>query len=64
MVINARRDQMERLLAYLISLAAILLTLFPIVWLLSVSLKTQRDAFAMPPKLIFEPIADHFLGLL
>ncbi|MDE2948391.1 MAG: carbohydrate ABC transporter permease [Chloroflexota bacterium] len=64
MVIHARRDQMQRLLAYLISLAAILLTLFPIVWLLSVSLKTQRDAFAMPPKLIFEPIADHFLGLL
>ena len=64
MVMHARRDQLERLLAYLISLAAILLTLFPIVWLLSVSLKTQRDAFAMPPKLIFEPIADHFLGLL
>jgi len=64
MVMNAQRDQLERLLAYLISLLAILLTLFPIVWLLSVSLKTQRDAFAMPPKLIFEPIADHFLGLL
>lgn len=64
MVMVARRDQLERLLAYLISLAAILLTLFPIVWLLSVALKTQRDAFAMPPKLIFEPIADHFLGLL
>jgi len=64
MVMVARRDQLQRLLAYLISLAAILLTLFPIVWLLSVALKTQRDAFAMPPKLIFEPIADHFLGLL
>lgn len=64
MVMQGGRDQLERLLAYLISLAAILLTLFPIVWLLSVSLKTQRDAFAMPPKLIFEPIFDHFLGLL
>ena len=64
MIMTARRDHLERLLAYLIALMAILLTLFPIVWLLSVSLKTQRDAFAMPPKLIFEPIADHFLGLL
>ena len=63
-MVITRRDQLERLLAYLIALAAILLTLFPIVWLLSVSLKTQRDAFAMPPKLIFQPIADHFLGLL
>ncbi len=61
---HASRDQLERSLAYLVSLAAILLTLFPIVWLLTVSLKTQRDAFAMPPKLLFEPIADHFLGLL
>jgi len=59
-----RRDGLERLLAYLISLAAILITLFPIVWLLSIALKTQRDAFAMPPKLLFEPIADHFLSLL
>lgn len=59
-----RRDQLEGLLAYLISLATILLTLFPIIWLLSVALKSQRDAFAMPPKLIFQPIADHFLSLL
>ena len=63
-MVMSQRDQLERALAYLISTAAILLTLFPIVWLLSVSLKTQRDAFSMPPKLIFEPISDHFLGLL
>ncbi|MYD08770.1 MAG: carbohydrate ABC transporter permease [Chloroflexi bacterium] len=63
-MVDSRRDQLERLLAYLISLAAILITLFPIVWLLSVALKTQRDAFALPPKLLFEPIADHFLALL
>lgn len=60
----SRRDQTERLLAYLISLAAILITLFPIVWLLSIALKTRRDAFAVPPKLVFEPIPDHFLSLL
>ncbi len=63
-MVITRRDQLERLLAYLISLAAILLTLFPIVWLLSIALKKQRDAFAIPPKLVFEPIADHFLFLL
>ena len=63
-MIITRRDQSERLLAYLISLAAILITLFPIVWLLSIALKTQRDAFAIPPKLIFAPIADHFQALL
>ena len=59
-----RRDQLDQALAYVVSLLAILLTLFPIVWLLTVSLKTQRDAFAMPPKLLFQPIADHYFGLL
>ena len=63
-MVITRRDQNERLLAYLISLAAILITLFPIVWLLGIALKSQRDAFAIPPKLVFEPIADHFLFLL
>ena len=61
---NSSRAQLERLLAYLISLLAILITLFPIVWLLTISFKKQRDAFAMPPKLIFEPIWDHYLSLL
>lgn len=61
---NSSRTQLERLLAYLISLLAILVTLFPIVWLLTISFKRQRDAFAMPPKFIFEPIGDHYLSLL
>ena len=38
-MVDSRRDQLERLLAYLIALAAILITLFPIVWLLSVLLE-------------------------
>ncbi len=61
---NRQRAQLQRLLAYLISLAAILVTLFPIVWLLTISFKTQRDAFSMPPKFVFEPIWDHYLALL
>jgi multiple sugar transport system permease protein len=61
---NSGRAQLERLLAYLVSLLAILITLFPIVWLLTISFKKQRDAFAMPPKFIFEPIWDHYLALL
>ncbi|MDE2858790.1 MAG: carbohydrate ABC transporter permease [Chloroflexota bacterium] len=63
-MVNSGRARLERLLAYLISLLAILITLFPIVWLLTISFKRQRDAFAMPPKFIFEPIWDHYLALL
>jgi len=43
-------------LAYLIATMAILLTLFPIVWIFTISIKTQRDAFAMPPVWVFEPV--------
>lgn len=57
------RAHLERLLAYLIALAAILITLFPIMWILGISLKTQRDAFALPPKWLFEPIWDHYIAL-
>jgi ABC-type glycerol-3-phosphate transport system permease component len=57
------RVGLEQLLAYLISFAAILVTLFPILWIFSISLKTQRDAFAIPPQFMFEPIPDHYLEL-
>jgi len=57
------RQSMERALAYLISLAAILLTLFPVLWTFSISIKNRRDAFASPPVLVFEPIWDNYVKL-
>lgn len=57
------RDQLQRLLAYLISFVAIIITLFPIMWVLTIALKSQRDAFAIPPKFIFDPIWDHFIAI-
>jgi multiple sugar transport system permease protein len=53
-----RRAQQRsiNLLAYSLSFIAIVLTLFPILWIFSISIKTQRDAFAIPPVWIFEPI--------
>ena len=47
-------------LAYLILILAGALALLPILWIAGISLKTQADAFAMPPKLIFVPIWDHY----
>lgn len=54
----------RRLPSYLVALVAVLLTLFPIVWILSISLKTQRDAFAMPPVVWFEPVWSHYAKVL
>jgi len=53
----------ELTIAYTIILVAIAITLFPILWTLMISLKTQRDAFALPPTFIFTPIFDNYISL-
>ena len=37
--------------------------LFPIIWMLMLALKSQLDAFAYPPLLIFEPTLEHFSAI-
>ena len=37
--------------------------LFPIAWMLMLALKSQLDAFAYPPLLIFEPTLEHFSAI-
>ncbi len=49
---------------YLAALAALFLTLFPIIWIFTISIKAKQDAFAMPPVWSFQPIWDHYLSLL
>jgi len=46
--------------AYLILFAALLFAVFPTFWILSTSVKTRMDIFAIPPKWIFEPTLEHF----
>jgi ABC-type glycerol-3-phosphate transport system permease component len=55
--------RLELLGAYAIALAAVIITLFPLVWIAIISLKNQRDAFAQPPDLIFTPIFDNYAAL-
>jgi multiple sugar transport system permease protein len=54
----------QKIVAYLVSFIAILVTLFPFYWVLNIALKTQRDAFAMPPQWVFTPIWDNFRNVL
>lgn len=35
-------------------------TIFPLIWLLSISLKTEIEAFALPPPLIFTPTFENY----
>lgn len=50
-------------IAYFLSLLALIATLFPILWIFSISIKTQRDAFAMPPVWIFKPIWSNYVKI-
>ncbi|MFC5703746.1 carbohydrate ABC transporter permease [Cohnella faecalis] len=47
-----------------VTIVLILLTLFPLLWLFLTAIKQPIDAFAMPPKWIFEPTSDNFLAVL
>ena len=38
-------------------------TMFPILWMLLISLKTQREALSLPPRLIFMPVFDAYASL-
>ncbi len=43
--------------------AMLLVSLFPIYWVLATSLKTRRDGLANPPLWLFEPTPSHYLKL-
>lgn len=54
------RAKRATLITYAILIVAGIMAVLPILWILGISLKTQADAFAMPPKVIFTPIWDHY----
>jgi multiple sugar transport system permease protein len=47
-----------------LTLGLLLLVLSPVMWLLTMSFKTEVDALAMPPKVIFVPTLGNYSGLL
>ena len=59
----AYRSALERraLFALVIVLAALIM--LPFVWLVIMSFKTNEDIFAFPPKLLFVPTLDNYIGL-
>ncbi|MGB3875296.1 MAG: carbohydrate ABC transporter permease [Shinella zoogloeoides] len=45
---------------YAVAVLAVVVSLFPIFWILTIALKTQVDAFAMPPVWFFSPVWENF----
>jgi multiple sugar transport system permease protein len=51
------------IIAYLLAIIALIATLFPIIWIFTISIKTQRDAFAMPPVWVFKPVWNNYVRI-
>ena len=50
----------ERRLLHAAALGLVLVVLAPFLWLLQMSVKTQPDIFAFPPRLAFVPTLEHY----
>jgi multiple sugar transport system permease protein len=61
-VMDGRRRRRD--LWPVVAVVLLAVTLSPVVWLLTMSLKTEVDAVAMPPRLIFVPTLDNYAALL
>ncbi len=49
--------------AWIFTLLALLATLFPIYWVATISMKTELDAFAIPPVWFFTPIWENYIKI-
>jgi multiple sugar transport system permease protein len=60
---HARRERRDRRLLHGLVIVLVLIIMFPFVWLLTMSFKTDADIFAWPPKLLFAPTAANYVAL-
>jgi multiple sugar transport system permease protein len=56
--------RLSTILIYTQTILLLAITLFPVLWLLQLSLKVESEAFRMPPKLLFSPTFENYLALL
>jgi len=60
---SSTKRRITTIIAYLLAIIAVIVTLFPIFWIFTISIKTQRDAFAMPPVWAFTPVWKNYLRI-
>src|SRR5262245_38817387 len=59
----AYRHAAERRLIYALVVLLVVMIMLPFVWLVLMSFKTNDDIFAFPPKLLFVPTLNNYVGL-
>lgn len=60
---HERRQRRDRALLLTLVSVLVALVMFPFLWLVMMSFKPIDDIFAWPPKLLFTPTFEHYLGL-
>jgi multiple sugar transport system permease protein len=58
-----RRRPGTTLAVYVLALGLLGATLFPVLWLVQMSLKVEAEAFQMPPRLLFAPTLENYRAL-
>src|ERR1700730_5654567 len=59
----AYRGARERRLLYALVTVLAAMIMLPFVWMVLMSFKTNEDIFAFPPKLLFAPTLQNYVGL-
>jgi ABC-type glycerol-3-phosphate transport system permease component len=60
MTTSTRSIHRGLVLPYVVATIAVVISLFPIYWILTIALKSKVDAFAMPPVWFFLPVWENF----
>jgi multiple sugar transport system permease protein len=60
---QAAEVRRTRLLLFGLVIALVLIIMFPFLWLLTMSFKTDADIFAWPPRLLFAPTVANYVAL-
>jgi len=59
----SRKQGISTYVLYAQTILLLALTLFPVLWLIHLSLKVESEAFRMPPQLIFWPTLENYIAL-
>ncbi len=54
------KGRFRNVLAYIVGIALVIILIAPPLYMISISLKTGRDVFSMPPKFIFTPSFENY----
>jgi multiple sugar transport system permease protein len=58
-----RRRGAAAVVVYALALGLLLATMFPVLWLVQMSLKVEAETFQMPPRLLFVPTIENYRAL-